>query len=114
MPFGVGLEGVPFALALGERLPLQKIVERLARFADQRRPEPGLADPVLVPQFEGDRVKPLDQVRQASGDAVIDAQLVDHGDPPDAVGYRVRLACDGSRSSVYWRSSLCRLRRSGP
>src|SRR6202041_925622 len=45
-PFGIGLERVPFLLALGERFPLQHIGEVLVRVADQRRPEPRLLDAV--------------------------------------------------------------------
>src|SRR5579859_135287 len=78
-PGWVGHEGTPLLLALGERLPLQEIVEFLVRLADQRRPKARLTDTVLLPELERNGVEALDKRRQAAGHAAIDAQLVDHG-----------------------------------
>src|SRR5579862_1642775 len=59
VPFGVGLEGVPLFLAVGQRIELEQVIERLVRFADQHGPEPGLFDMILLPDLQGDRVEPL-------------------------------------------------------
>src|SRR5437868_11775439 len=83
MPFRIGLKGVPLLLALGERLPFQKIIERLVRLADQRCPEPGLPDAVPLPDLERDRVEALQQIGQTARDAVVDAEFVDHGISPN-------------------------------
>src|SRR6185437_4169652 len=83
-PFRVALEGVPLLLPLGERFPLQQVVKILVRFADQDGPEAGLANAVLLPQAERDGVEALEERRQATRQAVIDAKLVDHFCPLSA------------------------------
>jgi hypothetical protein len=75
---GVGLKGVPFLLAVGERIPFQEIIQGLVRVADPGGPEAGLLDAVLLPDPQGNRVKALQQVRQAARHGVVDAQLVQH------------------------------------
>lgn len=48
-PFRVALKRRPFLLALGKRLPGQKISQLVIRLADHRRPEAGLSNAVLIP-----------------------------------------------------------------
>src|SRR6266576_3320375 len=55
MPFRIGLERVPFLLAVGKRVPFQQVIERLVRIADQDSPEAGLLDAVALPDLQGDR-----------------------------------------------------------
>ena len=52
VPCRVGLEGVPFLLAIGERFPGQHVVQIVVAVADQHGPEAGLLDAVLVPDFQ--------------------------------------------------------------
>jgi hypothetical protein len=80
-PFGIALEGVPHALALGEVLPFEEIVEGLVALADQHGPEPDLADAVLLPELQRDRLETPVEVRQATGRAMIDAKFVEHASP---------------------------------
>src|SRR4051812_18468273 len=82
LPFGVGHEAAPDLFALGQVFPLQHVVQYLVVIADQRGPEAGRTDAVLVPDFERDGLETLDQVRQAAGHAAIDAQFVNHGGIP--------------------------------
>src|SRR5947207_12983155 len=82
MPCRIGLKRDPLLLALGERLPFQKIIERLVRLADQRCPEAGLLDAVPLPDLERDRVEALQQIGQTARHGVVDAQLIDHGISP--------------------------------
>src|SRR6267142_2264230 len=77
-PFGIALERSPFLLAIGKRFPRQQIGQFLIGFADQRGEEPGLLDAVLFPKFQRDGFEALQQRRQASRQAAIDAGLVDH------------------------------------
>src|SRR5262249_57777241 len=81
-PFGITDEGAPLPLSLVERFPRQKISQLLVRFADHRRPEPGLPDAVLLPYAERLRFEPLQQSRQPVGNAAIDAKLINHRETP--------------------------------
>ena len=45
---------------------------------DQRGPETRLADAMLVPKLQRDGVKPLHQIGQAPGLAVIDTKFIEH------------------------------------
>src|SRR6185437_635763 len=76
-PFGIAHERRPFLLALGQRLPLQEIVQILVRLADHDRPEPGLANAVLRPERERGALEALQQRRQPAAHAAIDAEFVD-------------------------------------
>src|SRR5262249_2981651 len=81
-PFRIARELGPLGLALGERLPGQEVVQVLVSAGpDHDRPESGLADAMAFPELERGGLEPLEQGRQPAGDAVIDAQLVDHGSP---------------------------------
>jgi hypothetical protein len=71
-PFRIGHEGVPFALALGEGIPGEEIDELLVALADHGGEEARLADAVLLPHAERLGLEPLQQRRQASGNAMID------------------------------------------
>src|SRR5262249_27905967 len=106
VPFGVGLERVPFFLAVGERFPLEEVVEGLVRIADAGSPEAGLLDTVSLPNAEGDRIEPLQQVGQTAGHGVIDAQFVEHGISPyftdeKVVGCRIVLVIDATISPFF-------------
>jgi hypothetical protein len=79
---GVGEELVPHALALGERFPSEQIVKVVVAVADHHGPEAGLPDAVLVPELEGMVLKTLEQRRQPAGNALIDAQLINHRSTP--------------------------------
>ena len=48
-PFRVCAEGIPFLFPLGHRFPCQQVGQIIHRFADERRPESGLADAMLFP-----------------------------------------------------------------
>ena len=48
-PVGVGEECTPAVLALSHAVPREHVSELLVALADQRRPEPGLADAMLFP-----------------------------------------------------------------
>src|SRR6516162_4364429 len=85
--FGLSATGDPFRIGgkpsealrpVIERFPFEHVGKILIRRPDKRGPEPGLLDAVLLPEWQGQRVEPLDQVRQATGNAVIYAQLIDH------------------------------------
>src|SRR5690606_9661599 len=78
-PFGIGRKGIPLLFALGQAVPGQHVVERLIGFADEHGPEPGLADAVLLPKLESDRLEAIEQSRKAARDAVVNPELVDHG-----------------------------------
>src|SRR5580704_14889159 len=78
MPGGIGLESVPYPLAFGERIPGQEVMQIVVALTHQHGPETGLLDAVLVPDFQGLLLEPLEQRRQAAGDAGIDALFVDH------------------------------------
>src|SRR5579862_3136005 len=62
-PFRIGHERIPPLLAVGERLPRQQISQLLIGLADERGPEAGLLDAVLVPQLESHVLKSLQQSR---------------------------------------------------
>src|SRR5205814_4762470 len=89
--FGLGASGDPFRIGLKprkslrsiiERLPFEHVVEILVRRPNRHGPETGLLDAVLFPERQGERVEPLDPVRQSSGNAVVDAQFVAHASRP--------------------------------
>jgi hypothetical protein len=83
-PFRIAREFVPLGLALGERLPSEKVVQVLiAAVADQNGPEPGLPDAVPLPQLERRGLEALQQRGQPPGHTVINPQFVDHGSPLD-------------------------------
>src|SRR5262249_46699720 len=84
VPLPVGLERGPLLLALGEVLPLEHVVQVVVAVADQHRPEADLADAVALPDAERRFLEALVQVRQASGEAAVDAQLVHHRIIPPA------------------------------
>jgi hypothetical protein len=50
----------------------------LVALADQRCPEPGLADAMLLPDAQRVVLEAGEQRRQSAGHAAINAQLVDH------------------------------------
>src|SRR5580700_323020 len=79
VPGWIGLEGVPYTLAFSERVPGQKVMQIVVAVAHQHGPETGLLDAVLVPDFQGLLLEPLEQCRQPAGDAGVDALFVDHG-----------------------------------
>src|SRR6516164_6694464 len=85
--FGLGATGDPFRIGrkpsearrpVIERFPFEHVGKILIRPPDKRGPEPGLSDTVFFPERQGERVEAPDQVRQATGNAVVYAQLVDH------------------------------------
>src|ERR1700730_14962039 len=85
--FGLGASGDPFRIGLKpgkclrpiiQRLPFVHVVEILVRRPDRHGPDTGLLDAVLFPERQGERVEPLDQVRQTPGNAVVDAKCVEH------------------------------------
>ena len=79
-PLRVCLKGGPFFVAFGERFPCEQVIQILIGITDRDRPEPRLADAVAFPDFERDRIEAVEQRRQASGEAVIDAEFVNHRD----------------------------------
>src|ERR1700733_3188012 len=78
VPGRIGLESVPDSLAFGERVPGQEVMQIVVAVAHQHGPEAGLLDAVLVPDFQGLFLEPLEQCRQPARDAGIDALFVDH------------------------------------
>src|SRR5262249_51557828 len=80
-PLRIAHERVPLLLALGQRLPGQHVGEVVVRFADERDPEPGLADAVPLPQLERGGLETLEQRRQTPWHAAIDAHFMDHDVP---------------------------------
>src|SRR5258708_18201730 len=81
-PFGIGEKSVPALLALGHAVPGKHVDDLLAALADQRGPEPGLADAVLLPDPQRLVLEPRQQRRLAPRHAAIDPQFVDHGPSP--------------------------------
>src|SRR5437660_944113 len=79
VPFGIGLERGPFLFTVGERFPFQEIIESLVRISDGDCPKAGLLDAVPLPDIQSNRVKALQQIRQAARHTVVDAQFVKHG-----------------------------------
>src|SRR5271165_721988 len=77
-PLGISLEGGPFLFAVGQRLPFEEVIESLVRIADRDGPETGLLNAVALPDPQCDRVEALQEVRQAAGHAVVDAQFIEH------------------------------------
>src|SRR5215475_186008 len=77
-PFGIGAELRHLRLALRERFPFEEVCQVVVAGADQRRPEPGLMDRVLLPKPQGDRVEAPDEIGQPTRHAVVDAQFVNH------------------------------------
>src|SRR5436305_11851452 len=85
--FSLGASGDPLRIGLKpgkslrpviERLPFEHVVEILVRRPDRHGPETGLLYAVLFRKRQGERVEPLDQVRQTRGNAVVDAKFVEH------------------------------------
>src|SRR5882757_100209 len=90
VPLRIGLERVPLLLAFGKRLPGEQIMQVVVAVADQHGPETGRADAVLLPDVERLGFEALEQSRELPRNALIDAKLVDHGDPPTAMALIVR------------------------
>src|SRR5438874_1903956 len=107
-PVWIRHESRPLLLALGERLPLQKVVEVHAGFADQHGPEARLADAMLLPKLERNSIEALQQVRQATRHTMIDAQFIDHLLCPLLLGARLSSAQDRSASRAL-RTACLRL-----
>src|SRR6185437_8757467 len=76
--------------------------------ADDGSPESGLADAVLLPQLQRDRVEALQQIRQAARDAFVNPQFVQHGLPQ--CGVDAPPVC--ARNPVRATPASCQPRRS--
>src|SRR5262249_1672995 len=81
VPLRIGLERVPFFLAVSERFPFQEIVKRLVRIADGGGPKTGLLNAVPLPDPQSDRIEPFQKIREAAGNTVVEAQFVEHDFP---------------------------------
>src|SRR5262249_19669839 len=84
--------GPPRRVLLGtllEALPGPDVDELVRLLADERRPEPGQPEPVLLPLVDGEAAAALDQRGQLSGGDIVAAQFVEHRGT--------------SRSPVRWR-----------
>src|ERR1700681_2932539 len=66
LPFGVGEECIPALLALSHTVPSKHIGELLVALADQRCPEPGLADAMLLPDAQRVVLEAGEQRRQSA------------------------------------------------
>src|SRR5581483_9467570 len=109
-PVGIAHERRPFLLALGQRLPLQQVVEILVRMADHDGPEAGLAYAVLRPERQRGALEALQQRRQPARDAMVDAEFVDQAFLLSAQYWRCRLYTVGGAdkngaisASMRWR-----------